>query len=66
MTTYDDRIDGGVIARLNAMGHRMVPVRLELDPYAWDFAQPTGVMIDDDGILRAGADPWVRAEARAF
>ncbi len=66
VTTYDDRIDEGVIARLNAMGHRMVPVRLELDPYAWDFAQPTGVMIDDDGLLHAGADPWVRAEARAF
>lgn len=66
VTTYDDRIDRNVIDRLEAMGHRMIPVTLEQDPYTWDFAQPTGVMFGEDGVLRAGADPWVRAEARAF
>jgi gamma-glutamyltranspeptidase/glutathione hydrolase len=66
LTTYDDRIDPAVVERLLALGHRMSPVTLEHDPFTWDFAQPTGVMVDDDGRLRAGADPWVRAEARGW
>ncbi len=66
VTTYDDRIDDATIARLTALGHRMVPVRMELDPFSWDFAQPTGVMVDDDGHLRGGVDPFVRAEALGF
>ena len=63
-TRYDDRIDPAVIGRLAAMGHAMVGVDEANSPFGFEFSQPTGIMIDDEGRFRAGADPFRLAEAR--
>ncbi len=65
-TYYDDRLDPDVVDRLTAMGHKMVAVNEEYNPFGWEFANPTGVMVDGQGRLRGGADPFRLAEARGF
>ncbi len=57
-TLYDDRLDRTVIERLQAMGHSMVGVDESNNPFGYEFSHPTGVMIDDDGLFRAGVDPF--------
>lgn len=65
-TVYDDRIDPTTIDRLSALGHHMVPVSEEYNFFGWEFAQPTAVMVDDQGRVRAGADPFRLAEAQGY
>jgi gamma-glutamyltranspeptidase/glutathione hydrolase len=66
VTQYDTRIDPAVVERLEAMGHRMAGVDETNNPFGYEFAQPTGVMIDNDGNFRAGVDPFRLAEARGL
>ena len=55
-----------VVERLEAMGHRMNPVDETNNPFGYEFANPTGVMIHEDGTFRAGVDPFRLAEARGL
>jgi len=61
----DDRFPEETIARLQAMGHAVLPVTESIAPRC--FSSPCGVMIDREaGTLRSGVDPFQPATAIGY
>ena len=57
----DERLGLETQEGLRALGHRVVAG--ERTPCSFNFAQPNGIVVDAEGTLRGGADPFTPATA---
>jgi gamma-glutamyltranspeptidase/glutathione hydrolase len=57
----DDRLPHEILDALRGLGHQVVAG--EKTPCSFNFAQPSGIAADPDGILHGGADPFTPAAA---
>ena len=64
--SIDDRFPDGLLEELRRRGHRLMPLRQTFASGFALFASPTGILRDDQGLLRGGVDVYHSAEALGF